>query len=236
LAKNPLDINTMNNLGIAQISAGRYSDAIQSFEYILELTPNDYAALNNVSLAYMRTGEMPQAVAALERIVKSNPIAESWSNLGMALVYSGKPRLLALPYFERAAALAPNNEEVIGYLAHSYRWCGMQGQAKQSYTKALTLASGQLMGSAPAQIYIHAAVYAAALGDSEKFESYLRLARQHSTPADYDLEYEAAIGFALLGDEARVCEGLTQLARAGYSKAFLQYNPDLARYRYAWDQ
>ena len=35
LSQNPLDINTVNNLGIAQISAGRYRDAIQSFEHIL---------------------------------------------------------------------------------------------------------------------------------------------------------------------------------------------------------
>jgi hypothetical protein len=92
-----------------------------------------------------------------------------------------------------------------------------------------------LTGSAPAQMYVDVAVYAAALGDSEKFETYLHLARQHSTPADYDLEYEAAIGFALLGDETRVCERLGQLARVGYSRAFLEHNPDLSQYRYAWD-
>jgi tetratricopeptide (TPR) repeat protein len=235
LSQNPLDINTVNNLGIAQISAGRYNDAIQSFEHILLLTPNSYAALNNVSLAYMRTGQMSQAVGALESVVNSNPTAESWSNLGMALVYSGKPCLIALPYFEKAAALAPNTEEVIGYLAHAYRWCGMQAQARKSYTRAIALASRQLTGSAPAQMYVNAAVYAAALGDSEKFETYLRLARQHSTPADYDLEYEAAIGFALLGDERRVCERVGQLARVGYSRAFLEHNPDLSQYRYAWD-
>lgn len=235
LERNPFDITTANNLALAEMSAGRYDEAIKSFERILVLTPDNYAALNNVSLAYMRAGSMNKAVQALERVLNRRPTAESFSNLGMALVYSGKSCLVALPYFEAGARLAPQNEAVVGYLGHAYRWCGMKGRAKDTYSKAMDLGRRLVGRSAAARVYMDLAVYAAALQESSQFEAYLDLAKRNSGSLDYDLQYEAAVGFALLGDKQRAADSLQLLARAGYSRTLLAGNPDFAPYREAWE-
>jgi serine/threonine-protein kinase len=235
LERNPLDINTANNLALAEMSAGRYDEAIKSFERILVITPDSYAALNNVALAYMRAGAMDKAVQALERVLNRRPTAESFSNLGMALVYSRKSCVVALPYFEAGAKLAPQNEAVVGYLAHAYRWCGMKEQAEHTYRKAIDLARRLVDGSASSRVYMDLAVYAAALQESSRFEAYLDLAKQNSGSLDYDLQYEAAVGFALLDDKQRAADSLQLLARAGYSRTLLAGNPDFAPYRRIWE-
>lgn len=233
--RNPFDINTANDLALAQMSAGRYSEAIKSFEKILMLTPDNNAALNNISLAYLRAGLTDQAIQSLERVLNVGPAAESYSNLGMALLYSGKSCVVAIPYFEKGAELAPRNEAVLGYLAHTYRWCGMQSRATDMYKRAMALARELVGQSTQGHIYMDLAVYAAALGDSNQFESYLHLARRNSGSLDYDFQYKAAVAFALLGDTERASDSVQLLVRAGYSRTLLAGNPDLARYRDIWE-
>jgi tetratricopeptide (TPR) repeat protein len=231
LKRNPFDLRTANELGLAETLAGQYEGAIKSFEHILAIQPTNKAVLNNIALAYMRAGLMPQAIQALERVLDLAPTAESNSNLGMALVYSGKHCNVAIPYFARGAALAPGAEDIVGYLAHAYRWCGMHTEADRTYRKAIELARAQLRQSPEASVYADVAVYEAALGDSSGFKQDIQSARQHSRGINYDIDFEAAIGLALLGDAEGTTDLLVRLARAGYSMSFLRNNPDLLPYR-----
>jgi tetratricopeptide (TPR) repeat protein/predicted Ser/Thr protein kinase len=223
---NPLDVGSLNKLGLMQTSLGDYEQAISSFKRILAFDPNNGIAWNNVANAYLREGRFHDAIEPLERAVKEHPSAPAYSNLGMAMCYAGDCAI-GLPFFEKAVQLAPTSEEYVGSLAHAYRWLKMPTEANRAYKQALELATQESATAPSAQLWADLGLYYAALKNKSQFLSNLARARDQDA-ANLDVSYKEAVGYALLGEREYAKALVKRIGRLGFPLAVAKQNPDFA--------
>jgi tetratricopeptide (TPR) repeat protein len=63
--------------------------ALQAFEGMLQLRPNDAYALASCAHLYAASNDLPQAIARLQALVQTAPGASAWFNLGFVLQQAG---------------------------------------------------------------------------------------------------------------------------------------------------
>ena len=100
-------------LGRVQLTREAYAAAVQSFERLLRLEPDDAAAYLNLSHALRGSQDHPGALAAAERAVALAPDSP-WGYRARGLVHidAGRP-LRALEDYEHALRLAPDAIELL---------------------------------------------------------------------------------------------------------------------------
>jgi tetratricopeptide (TPR) repeat protein len=224
--RNHLDLRSLNKLGMAQTNAAEYEDAAKSFKAILAVDPSSLAALNNVATAYMYSGRMEEAAHLLEEVVNRAPSPASYANLGMVFFFEGKGAL-GLPFFKQAAALDASMLNV-GNLCHAYRWSGMKSEASACYEHAISLASALNAFQTNGKVLAELGLYFAAVGKRDMFDATFDKAIS-VTPADLDVLYKEAVGYALLGDMDEAKPLLKRLSQMDYPISYMRSNPDLAQ-------
>lgn len=108
LEANAQDVDCLNYLGVLLIQLGDASQAIETLERAISLSPGSAILQSNLGAAHQLAGNSSLARKALESAVELEPEnAEAYSNLGTALRGQG---LLteAADCFRRAIALQPN--------------------------------------------------------------------------------------------------------------------------------
>jgi adenylate cyclase len=156
----------------------RMEDALSSAERALQLDPNLPEALC-VKARYLtdEDGKSDEADLQIQMALRLDP--ESWEvnkEAARILSRSGKMRE-AIPYFEKAAALAESDYYSTGMLATCYAAVGdsegLHGAAKMTLERTQrVLAQDPATGSALG----HGAVALAALGDSERAKDWIKRA------------------------------------------------------------
>ncbi|MBV8708608.1 MAG: protein kinase [Acidobacteriaceae bacterium] len=226
---NPLDVWSLNTLGATELMVPDYPAAIGAFTQILATDPENPYAQTNLASAYMRAGRFREAVLALETAIQKQPLAANYSNLGMALFFTGQGHM-GLPFFEKAAALEPNSEVYVGNLAHAYRWSQASAQARPVYQKAIQLALREANTLRSSRVLADLGLYYAALGNVGSFHTYFQQARAES-PSDLDVLYKEAVAASILGIPDRSFALLKKLCERGYPIALAEKNPDLSAIR-----
>ena len=137
VAKAPGNPYTQNNLGIALVGAGRFTEAMDHFHRALELKPDYAEAEDNLGLALADAGRPSEAIAHYAAAIRlKGDYAEAHMNLGVALAASGRlPEAQA--HFERALALQPGNLEARNDLAVALARQGNLPGAIEQYEEAL---------------------------------------------------------------------------------------------------
>jgi tetratricopeptide (TPR) repeat protein len=146
------------NLGVALAGQGKLAEAIQHFERVLQLEPNDakayytyynlglalaksdYAeAYNNLGAVLARQGELPRAIQDYERATQLKPdYAAAYYNLGISHSEQGKlPE--AIGDYEQAIKLKPDYAEAYTGLGIALREQGNLAAAIQDFERALQL-------------------------------------------------------------------------------------------------
>ena len=226
---NPLDGRSLNTLGATELLVPDYTAAIQAFSQLLAVDPDSPYARTNLAGAYLRAGRFPEAVHLLETVLQTQPVAANYSNLGMALFFTGQKQL-GLPFFEKAAALEPHAEVYKGNLAHAYRWLQADASARSTYRQAIDLALQEADTGRSGRVLADLGLYYAALGDRNSSHVYFQQARTES-PSDLDVLYKEAVAASLLGIPDRSFELLRKVCERGYPLAFAEHNPDLSALR-----
>ncbi len=141
---------TYFDLGYAQSQAGRYGDAVESYQKSLELRPNDGKTQSNLGLALQRMKKDDEAIAALKTGVANNPDdAAALSLLGMmqAQIVSrtgvqptAKDAPGAIDSLEKSLKLEPNNYGAQTTLALMYALVGRNADAAEAYSTAAAMA------------------------------------------------------------------------------------------------
>jgi tetratricopeptide (TPR) repeat protein len=67
------NVQSLIDQGMQQSQAGRYDQAIQTFDQALKLKPNDPAITSYKATVYYAKGNNPQALQLCEQIIKQNP-------------------------------------------------------------------------------------------------------------------------------------------------------------------
>ncbi|GEM_PF-282372 len=99
-----------SNLGAAQEDMGRHEAAEASFRKAIECNARHAEAHYNLARLLGVQGHWEDAIALYHRVVELNPnLAEAYNNIGNWLMESKQDAEGALPYFEKAIALKPND-------------------------------------------------------------------------------------------------------------------------------
>jgi tetratricopeptide (TPR) repeat protein len=88
---DPKKVEALTGLGLAQLAAGKRSNAAETFLAALDLAPRQGEAWYGLGDAYLAQGQLDEAVAALRKAVHFGPhLVRAHSDLGLALGRQGQ--------------------------------------------------------------------------------------------------------------------------------------------------
>lgn len=100
------NIDSLYQYGLAELAAGRHSDAISAFDDVLAQAPDRAAAYYNRGVAYYGRKVFDKAVADLTRAIELSPNARAYRSRGLALVCLGRHEQ-AVSDYTKSLQLAP---------------------------------------------------------------------------------------------------------------------------------
>ncbi len=135
-ASHPADAAPVMYLGELQMTRKDFKGAIERFESLLKVAPNDPLVLNNLAWAYQQQKD-PRALPTAERALKAAPdAAPVLDTLGWLLSEQGNTAR-ALPLLQKAVSLQPNSRELRYHLAATLAKAGDKKAARQELDKVL---------------------------------------------------------------------------------------------------
>jgi Flp pilus assembly protein TadD len=106
--------------GMIAASAGRFAEAVEHFRVAVRLNPYEIAFARRLVELLQTEGQLDEAVNVLESLARKDPKqADIWVDLGYARLATGN-QAGARKALERAAALRPNDHNVLFALAQMY--------------------------------------------------------------------------------------------------------------------
>jgi len=207
----------------------RHADAIREWRTVIRIAPDDAAAYVNLGASLDASGKIDEAIANYRRALELKPTDMAYSNLGTDYFRAGHyPEAVAA--YRRALELDANNSMVWGNLAFAYaRMNGLDGQAKQTFTRAIELAE-QSRKDNPRDPLVHtnlAAYYARtgnALLATQRIEAAVALA-----PKDAETQASAAEVYELLGQRTKAMAFAKRALALGYSRQELERRHELSK-------
>lgn len=153
--------------GFISIRAGRFQDAIEPLEKMIEKKPQDAEALLNLGNAYEGMGEArhPDAIKTYNKAATANPmLADPYFNLGN-LYYKKRDFPKSIVAYKKAASINDKDYAIFQNLGHTYfasATLGASGDfnnAVDAYSKATKLAEEEKEATLPkpykAKLYMH---------------------------------------------------------------------------------
>lgn len=198
----------LRNLATLELQQGEIAAARTHLGQLLREAPDDEQGLNALAGLELGTGDPVRAEALYARIVSKSPRRVPLTNLGLARMLLGR-HAQAAASFEQAAKLSPADPLVALNLADAWELLGRRAEAAAKYAQVVTAISGDAAATDP-QYRSTLAQALAHLGRGpeavEAIQEALRLA-----PKNAQVAYEAALVYALLGEES---SALTNARRA----------------------
>ncbi|MBP1750073.1 MAG: repeat-containing protein [Deltaproteobacteria bacterium] len=136
--KSPEGIEARNELGNALVGKRRFDEAIQQFEMVLRLKPNEDAH-NNLGNIYLNKGDSGKAIGHFQAALKLNPnFSEALSNLAVAQG-SKDATDEAIRNFQIVLDRNPSDAAVHSNMGDVYLKKGMVDEAIEHFQSALKL-------------------------------------------------------------------------------------------------
>jgi protein O-mannosyl-transferase len=128
-----------NNLGLALADQGKVAEAIQHYEFALQIKPDNAKAHYNLGSALARQGKLTEAIQHYEEALRLKPdYADAYNNFGIALAAGGRP-VDAIQLFERALQLKPDFAKAHYNLGSVLARQGKWNEAIQHFERAIEL-------------------------------------------------------------------------------------------------
>jgi Tfp pilus assembly protein PilF len=148
LRLKPDFLEARNNLGTALMAQGRFEEAVQAIQPLLEdpLYATPALAQGNVGWAYYQLGNLADARRHLEMAVFLNPkFCLGFNNLGLVHKDTGNARA-AREAFEKAVKLCPKFAEPWYHLGVLLQEAADLAGAEEAFAKCAELASDSALG------------------------------------------------------------------------------------------
>ncbi|HEX7285883.1 MAG TPA: protein kinase [Candidatus Angelobacter sp.] len=217
-------------LGWFYDTQGRYGEAAEQFKRVVALAPDNLDGYSNLGAVYIKQGKYPEAIDALERSIKIQPAAAALNNLGALYFYQHKYEEAAGAY-ERAAQISPDDYRIFGNLGEVYGQIkSKQEESRRNYAQALKLTEQWLGANASdGDALLHAALFAAMLGEDAKAEKYRRSGISVSGH-DPQARLNSALVLAQLHQDAGALDELDRALKAGLPASEVADNPVWQRF------
>ncbi len=134
LVKNPNDIATLSNLGLALIDQKKFEKAVSIYQQAISLKPDVAQLHHNIGLAFHSLGRLGDAVESYRRALALSPeYKEPLQNLGAALKDLGRIEEAASCY-GRLLELQPDDTNA-KYMVESLTGVNRQEAAPEQYVR-----------------------------------------------------------------------------------------------------
>jgi serine/threonine-protein kinase len=221
-----------NALGQFLNRHARYKDAIQAWQRMTDLTPDNVWGYMNIGAAYFNMGRFEPAADYFRRASQISPDdPDLLSNAGTMSFFAGRFEEDAR-FCEQAIKLRPGKYAYWGNLADAYRMIPAESsKAPETYRRAISLAQKDLeLNPKNADVQSDLALYYARAGDAQKAHDYLAKALK-ATPSDVDVLRIACLVHLEAGERQEALRWLRQAVRAGYPRGQIVANPELTTLR-----
>ncbi|MGV8126211.1 MAG: tetratricopeptide repeat protein [Methanothrix sp.] len=137
IESKPVDV--WFNKGFALSSLGKYDEAIQAYDKVIELKPDYVEAWSNKGNALYDQGKYDEAIQAYDEAIRFNPnYVNAWSNKGSALGKQGKYEE-AIKAYDEAIRLNPNYVNAWSNKGNALSKQGKYEEAIKAYDEAIRL-------------------------------------------------------------------------------------------------
>ena len=219
-----------NVLGNAYFQTGNYRAALSAFHQVTKLDPDNAYGYDNIGAVYIVQGRWAEAVPVYQKALRLQPGFVAYSNLGTACFYL-KQYHRAAAMFEKAVAMSPSDQVVLGNLADAYRWSGQLEKAAAAYDRAIASAYRDLqVDPRNATALESLALYYAKKGDGQQAVEFIRRARAIDS-SNVQFIYNEATVMALAGHPNEAVAALKEAFDRGYPRAEANQDPELATLR-----
>ena len=217
-------------LGDAYLDLGENEKALGAYRRVTELEPDRAAGYEGMGGVYFREGKWAESIPEFQKALDLQPDYITYSDVGLAYFYL-KRYEEATRMFEKAVALNPGQEAVVGNLADAYRWSGQKENAVATYDRAIELANQRLqVNPRDSDAMGDLALYYCKKGDSAQATKLIRQARAIN-PSDVGLVYTEAVVDTLAGQPTQALQSLREAFSRGYSPRQADNDPELSRLR-----
>ena len=133
------DVLTHFNRGVYFYRQRAMTQALQSYQKVIELDPAQVEAYNNMGILYQDLGDFNRAQEAYQKALEINPRYEkAHNNLG-TLFYLTNRYEESIAAFQKALVFNPRNSESYCNLGALYKKIGQVEKAVECYQKALAI-------------------------------------------------------------------------------------------------
>lgn len=215
-------------MGNFLFDAGRHQAAVESFIYVVSVTPDNATGHLNLGAAYYMLGDFENAAAAWRKSIELQPRASAYLNVGTSYFFLGRFDDAAEMY-ARASELTPEDFEVWGALGDAYRHTnGGKALAEPAYLKAIELGEKLLdINMSDARTMATLAQYYANTGNAQH-ASVLLAEAEELEPRNMHVQYYSAVTNASLGKDNAAVRAIKRAVELGYPTEMLQLDAGLS--------
>ncbi len=132
-----------SNLGNILLQEKRPQEAIEHFQQVLRLQPENFEAYANLGIALAQTDRLPEAMENFRLALRQNPNDPATQrNLGNALMLTGRPNE-AIEHVKQALRIKPDYTGAYYLMAMAYARINQTTEAIAAAQKALNLARSE---------------------------------------------------------------------------------------------
>ncbi len=228
VAANSYNWSNHISLGNAYFGLGDSAKALPEYQKVIEIASDSPLGYEGVGSVYLREGKWSEAIPEYQKALALAADSPTYSNLGTAYFFL-KNYDQASKMYEKAVAMTPNNEELLGNLGDAYRWSGHSDQAGSAYSKAISLAFQELqVNPRSATIMGDLGLLYAKKGDATNALQYTNQARAIS-PDDVQLMYSEAQAKTIIGKTEEALKSLRLALEKGYSAQEAWNDPEFQK-------
>lgn len=225
----PGDWTSYNNLGSLYYRTGRFTEAAEQFQFVVALNRSNFAGYSNLGAASMLGGDFEKAIVAFEHAIEIEPLATTYSNLGLLYYYTERLDE-AIASHRKATQLAPNDNLSWSNLGDALWVAGQKDASREAYENARSLTARTLdVNPDNPQALMDMAWILTMLGETEAGRAAIQHA--HELSDDPYISYIDGLMRARNGDIDGAIEALTDAVENGQSTTMMAAEPHLAALR-----
>jgi serine/threonine-protein kinase len=224
----------LENLARLEIQQGHIQEARATLALLLQRSPGNVGGLTLLGALELSSGDLNRAVAIYSDLIRRSPSTVQLGNLALSYFCLGRYREAASTY-RRILAEQPHHSMVTLNLADTYLLMRRTAEAEDLYRQVLELIKEDPAAASPQSLTVKAQALAHLRRGREAVaavQEALRLA-----PNDGSVAFEAALVYALLGEDDSALANAEKALALGYGTRWfslpwfdsLQRHPDFQR-------
>jgi len=221
----PKNWEAYQGYGYFLVRKGRIEEAINNYNRVLHLTPDNAVTFYNIGGAYLYLGEFKKAADALNKAIKIEPDSLAYLNAGSMYYLSGDFKS-AIEMYQQALYLQPNNVEFLVNIADAYFFSSNNKSiADEYFSKAKTQGEKEIKSN-PGSIsgYQFMALVCAHFKDIEQAKKMMQIADKLDMENTFSYYVKLRISI-LESDEKAIHHFAHELISRGYSEKLIRADP-----------